>query len=123
MPDLTIAERGTGKLTGTLTDEAGAPVSVANVQTLTLTLYERESGSLVNPGGRPAGQDIKNANGGTLDTSGAFALVLSDLDHAILDTTRAYELHYALVQWTLTGGAKPGRQRFRIAVENQRKVT
>lgn len=120
MPDLTIPEKGTCKLTGVIVDETGTPLPLANVVSLKCTLYDRESG---NPLGGRTNQDIKNAAGGTLDAAGNFSLTLADADNAILDPTRAFELHEALIEWTYGGGSKPGRQVFRIAVRNLRKVT
>jgi hypothetical protein len=120
MPDLTVVEKGTARITGTLVDESGNALPAAQVQTLTCTLYDRESGGIL--GGRNA-QNILNVNGGTLDSSGNFVLELKNLDHAILDAARQFELHVALVQWTYATGTKPGRQEFRIAVRNLRKVS
>lgn len=89
-------------------DETGSAIPLVNVGTLTLTLYDDVSGALVNPTGRPAGQDILNTAGGTYAaTSGHVTFQFDSDDMAILGSWQRgrRESHTALFEltWGSTG--------------------
>lgn len=115
-----VAEKSTFRLTGTLKDDEGVVIPSGDIAALTVTLYRMPSGSIINS---RDGQDIKNANGGTIHaTSGAWALVLSGLDNAIEDG-RGEETHQAQIKWTYNAGAKDGYHVFEFKIANLLKVT
>ena len=103
-------ERSTGRLTGKVVDEAG--VALSTLITLTATLYDRDSGTIIN--GRND-QDILGVNGGSVDGSGNFTLKLSAADNVIVNTENAYETHHLLLKWTYNNG-QPGNGRNHILV-------
>lgn len=116
-----FAEKKTAKITATLNDEDGNPLALASINTLTLTLYDEITGTVIN--GR-TGSNILNTGGGTLAaTSGAFTLTLSPNDMAINDTDRDDEIHVALVEWTYNASADAGGKEIRHRILNLLKVT
>lgn len=102
---ITINEGNIALVSGTLTDEAGDAVPLASLSTLTLTLYDRATDTIINS--RTA-QSILNTNGGTFAaTSGAFTLTLSSNDNPIVTSALAAgrtETHIGLVEATWAGG-------------------
>lgn len=98
-----VAEGGSALLTFTLTTELGVPVTLAQLGTLTLTLYNRADEVIINLKDET---NIKNTNGGTVAaTSGACTLALEPDDNPIVDATRRIETHVALIRGTYNGGA------------------
>ena len=102
---ITINEGNIALVSGTLTDEAGDAVPLSALSTLTLTLYDRASDTIINS--RTA-QSILNVNGGTFHaTSGAFTLTLGSGDNPIVTSALASgrtETHYGLIEATWSGG-------------------
>lgn len=102
---VTVNEGNLALISGTLNDEAGDAVPLSALSTLTLTLYDRATDTIINS--RTA-QSILNANGGTFHaTSGAFTLTLSADDNVIVTSTIAAgrtETHYGLIEATWSGG-------------------
>lgn len=110
-----VAEGGSCRLTGTLTDEAGAPVTLAGLQTLKLWLYDADTGTPISVA--RTNQDIKNANGGTVGaTDGSFSLALGPADNVLMDATKRAEWHVAFVKWTYNGGAGVGEKEIAFRV-------
>lgn len=75
-----INERSTRTLTIPLTDQAGAPLDAATVATVTASLRDLASGTLIR-----TAQNVQNTNGGTL-TDGELRLVLSPTDTQAIGT-------------------------------------
>jgi len=117
--DLPVCEKTTAQITLPLTDEADQPLAPGLVDTVTLTLYDRDTEAIINA--RNA-SDIKNANGGTVGTTG-LTLVLGTADNALLDATKNREVHIALIKWTWSGSAKTGVKELSLTVFNQAKIT
>ena len=126
---LTIAERvipegTTATYTATLQDEAGQPVALASLTSLTLTYYNVADGSIINS--RNA-QDVKNANNVTVHaTNGLVTWELQAADTVIVDSTIATgrrEQHKALFTWTWASGAKVGRHEVLIEIKQLAKVS
>lgn len=119
-----VCEKTTCQLTLQLTDETNANMTSAQVSTLTLTLYEKRTGTVINS--RTA-SNILNANGGTLSSSALLTLALAVLDNVLVTQTAAQtvarEDHVALIEYTWSGGAKAGKKELTFAVINQAKVT
>jgi hypothetical protein len=112
---MNVKEKSSALVTGVLKDENGAPLGLADVDTLTATLYDKTSGAIIN--GRNA-QTIKNANGGEVDAAGNFKLHLSANDNVIIDgTIIGVEPHVLIVEWTYAVG-KTGKEVFLVDVEN-----
>lgn len=114
------AEGQTGELTATITKKDGVtPVPLANLNAVTLTLFEEKTGVVINS--RDA-VDIKNANGGTVHgTSGLLTLVLSSDDMAVLGTA-LFETHVAFIAWTYDS-TNTGGQEIAFLVRNLAKVS
>lgn len=75
-PDDAVTEKTTSTYACTLVDEDGDAIDSGSVSSITATLTDL-GGNFIN--NRNA-QSVLNANGGTLGSSGAFALVLSVAD-------------------------------------------
>jgi len=114
-----IAEKSTRTLRFVTADENGDAVGAAELATLTLTLYDKRSKTILNSRDH---QSILNANGGTVDASGNGELVLADADNALVSQGRSSEMHVALIEWTWAGGTKSGRHEIVLTVENLQKV-
>lgn len=92
-PGDSINEKSTAKYTCTLVDTAGAGIASASVSSLKATLKAADSGTVINS--RNA-QSVLNTNGGTLDSSGNFALVLGENDTALSGTNKLQERRLTL---------------------------
>ena len=100
--DRRVNERSSALYTATLNDEKGDPVTVSALATLTVTLYDKATGDIINSRN---GQDALNANDVTLHaTSGALTWKMKAADNPINTpaTIEAgdYERHIALFEWT-----------------------
>lgn len=88
----------------TLKDLADPAATITNVLTITLTLYDKETRSIINS--RNA-QDINNANNSTF-SSGVLTIELDASDNVISDTGRVpeggLETHVAKVTYTWSDG-------------------
>lgn len=114
-----INERSSARYTATLTDETGAPIDGTALDTATLTLYDKLTGTAINS--RTA-QNVKNTNGVSISAQGALVWVLTPADNAILGSG-AIEEHVALFQVTWGGGsAKACPHAVTILVRNLDKL-
>ncbi len=113
-------ERTTGRYTAVLVDESDVPVGSTIITALTLTLYDKASGAIINSRND---QNALNANGVTLDVSGNLAWTVSYLDNVILDSGKHVEHHVALFEWVWASGTKEGRHEVAIQVVNLEKVS
>jgi len=110
-----IFEQQTALLTGLLRDEAGVALGPADLTTLTLHLYDKGSGQIINA---RENINILNANGGTLDAAGNLTIQLDPADNALIDATQAAEDHILQVRWKYNGGAKAGAAEIQFRVFN-----
>lgn len=102
MPTETLRQGSAGnKLTITITDEAGAAVPLASIETVTLKLYDKDTGDVINSRDNVS---ILNTNGGSISNGGGYWRFTAD-DNEMITTTEAIENHVALVKVTTTGGA------------------
>ena len=115
-----VCEKTTCQLTLQMTDQAGVNLTLAQVTTLTLTLYDKRSGAIINS--RTA-SNILNANGGTVSSSALLTLVLAVADNVKLTQGVAREEHVALIEYTWAAGAKAGKKEVTYSVVDQAKVT
>lgn len=99
----TQAERSTGVVTAILRDETGAPVAKASMTSLTLTLYERTTGAILNS---RRNQNVLDANNVTMGVAdGLVTWALQPADMAIVSQLTA-EAHVALFVAKWSGGTK-----------------
>ena len=106
MPELLIPLNGpkyvnageSAKWSCTFSDLNSETLDADAITAITLTLKD-ESGNVVNS---RSSQTVRNANGGTLAASGAFALILSPLDNAYQSATGFRERRYGEVSWDWT---------------------
>lgn len=114
-----LAEKTTRRFTFTVRDADGAAVPAASMSSLTLDLYNRDPARTVIA----AARNILNANGGTVDSSGAGVLELSAADNAIVRPGVREETHVALLSWSYSGGSKLGKGEIVFRVANLDKVS
>lgn len=110
-----VKERSTQKYTATIKDEADAAIAGTSLTTLTLTLYDEETGTILN--GRDD-QNVLNANNVTVDGAGLLTWTMQPLDNQIVTTALAQERHLALFEWTYAAGAKSGYHEIAFVVIN-----
>ncbi len=112
----------------TLQDPQGAPIPLAQLTALTLTLFVSEacgpSPTIVNSRNV---QNVRNANNVTVDAdSGLLRWEVQPADTAMLVTSRGYETHVARFSWTfddgLGGPPRQGHHQVALRVENLRLV-
>ena len=83
----------TGLFSGTLLDEAGAAIPLANINSLTLTLRDAMTGNIINS---RSSQNVLNANNVTVNnTTGAVNWSIQVADTAPASTATAYREHVA----------------------------
>lgn len=97
----TLMEKETATYSFTLKNEAGQPVAAASLTSATLTLYELESGTIVN--GRSS-QNVLNLNNVTIDSNGLVSWSIQLADVTLLDATRGTEVHRALFLFAWNDG-------------------
>lgn len=113
-----VHERQSGRIRFTLKDELGAAVPSAVFTTATLTLYNVNTRALINPLGRPADQNVLNANNVTVHaTSGEWTWDMQPTDNAILDEAQVLERHVALFEFAW-GSGKQFRHEVILNVKN-----
>lgn len=95
-----INEETTGRLRFPLLDEDAEAVALANLVTLTLTLYDADTGTIINS--RNA-QNVLNTNNVTVSSSGLVEWALQPEDTLLVGSS-ILEEHVALFRWTWTGG-------------------
>lgn len=93
----------TGEARYTLRDNDGAVIPSANLSTLTLTLRDARSGSIVNS--RNA-QDALNLNGVTVNSSGALVWTIGTADTTLLNSALESEEHIAEFVFTTSAGLR-----------------
>jgi len=117
-------ELTTAKYTANLVDSDGAAIALADITTLTLTLYDvgtvEETGAgIINS---RDSQDVLNKEGVTVSAAGALTWIMSPADNPIVTDTNRGEKHIALFTWTYSSG-RTGRHEVAIIVQNLTKVS
>jgi len=116
-----VAEKSTCRITGALVDEAGVALGSSQLSTLTLTLYAIiDTLPIINAN---TDKNVLNANQGTIDAGGLFALTLAPADNAIQALGATNEMHRALLKWTWASGVKAGAFEIDFPVRNLDKLT
>jgi hypothetical protein len=96
-------EQTSGTYTATLVDEMGLAVNVAVLTEVTLTLYDLQSGEVINDRDY---QDVKNANDVTINALGALEWKIQAADNAVVTDKMAgtVERHIAFFHFVWPGG-------------------
>ena len=115
-----IPEKSSAKIKATLKDEDGVVIPSATLQTLTLTLYDLITETIINS--RDA-VDALNANNVTLHaTSGLLTYSMQPDDNQIIGTV-SEEVHIILFQGIWSAGTRAVRHQIQVTVSNFLKVT
>ena len=117
-----IDEKETCVISGTLKASDDAVIPLANINTAKCWLYNQADSAAINS--RTA-QDIKGNNGGSIDGTGLFKLVLDGADNAIVDVNLEMEDHVLELEF-VTQGTTPIqtiREQYIISVRNLKKIT
>ena len=123
-----VRESSSARLTATIKDETETAIPAASIDTLTLELYDQRT-HLDSPGSTAAiingraGQDILNANGCVVDSSGNLTLTLKPADNVIVNAGQSSERHVALLKWTYAAGLKAGMEEVLLDVVNYARTT
>lgn len=117
--DEAIPEQSSVSLSGTLLDFLGAVIGSAAMTAITLTLYDKATGGIING---KNGTNILNANSGGLDVAGNWTLILNPTETVLLDTLKPSEVHVALITWTYLAGGVTGRMEIEHTVNSLTKV-
>jgi hypothetical protein len=115
-----ILEGSSGSFTATIVGNDGVtPLPAATLVTLTLTLYViKADGTIAYVNSRNA-QSVLNLNNVTVTAAGLLTWAIQPADTALVEAI-PFELHYALFEWTWSGGA--GKREIILAVQNLREV-
>lgn len=122
----TMLEGTTGLYSFALVDEEDEGIDGSFLTTLTLTLYDGESLTVVN---NRQDQDILNANDGSIETDPGPPLTttvtveLQPADTVILNEHRVKEYRVLSFRWTWDSGRRVGRHVVQFGVENVLLVT
>ena len=117
LPIQHVYEKSTAEFTATVQDENGTAIGSGSLTTLTLTLFDKLTNSIINSRND---QNVLNANGVTVSAQGALVWTMDPLDNQILNAELKNEKHVAMFKWTWSAGAKAGFYLFLIEVENTR---
>jgi hypothetical protein len=116
-----IAEKTTQVLTCTIKDETDVVIPLDQITTLTLTLYNQESRTIINT---RENQNVLNlANVTYHATSGLLTWLLQPADTAIENVAKSIEVRVALFQWTFAAGNKHGKHEIVFKIRNLEKVS
>jgi hypothetical protein len=113
-----VSEQCTAKIKGVLRDEDGAAIDGATITSLGLTLYDKVTGNIINSRDH---LNILNVNGGSVDSVGNFAWIMTPSDNMIVNDSLNNEEHHALIEFTYSGG-RQGKKLVVFVVENLVKV-
>ena len=113
-----INEATTGRYAATMYDETGAVIDGTALTTLTLTLYDKRTNSIVNS--RNA-QSVKNANGVSVDSAGTLTWTIAKEDTVVVGTSQV-ERHVAVFIGTWDTGTKKFTNEVEFDVINLKRV-
>lgn len=123
-----VLEKTTQQYTASFLDETGVAIPATTLNSLSLTLYDRTTGAIINNRNQ---QNALNANNVIVSSSGGLTWTMQPADNPILVDGNAQELHFALWEWTYgnsggsSGGAGPkaGKAQAAFSVVNITKVS
>lgn len=117
----TQAERSSGVITATLTDETGAPVALASMTALRLTLYDQRTRKIINT---RKDQNVLNANNVTMGAANGLVTWAVQPDDMAIVTPGAgsggpvTETHLAIFVAKWSGGTKEHPWQITLPVVN-----
>jgi hypothetical protein len=114
VPRVYQVEGTSGRITGTITNDAGTAILP---DTLTLLLYDLKTGTIINSRNR---QNVLNLNGVTISGAGGFEWRVSAADNVVVASPNQLERHRALFEWTFAGGQ--GKAEIDVLVANLSRV-
>ena len=114
-----VLERTSVRYTAKLVDDNGDAISVNNLTAITLTVYDKKTGNILNSRDE---QDVLNTNNVTITTAGDVEWIIQPADIAIVNANLVNETHIALFEWTWNSGTRVGKQEIELAVKNLTKV-
>jgi hypothetical protein len=115
-----VRERSTGSYTATLQDEAGSPIALVSLTSLTLSLYDVNTGTVLNSRNN---QNVLNLNNVTFGvTGGLLTWSVQAADNAVVGS-RSLERHRAVFEYTWASGAKRDWHRIELLVEAEAEVS
>lgn len=119
-----IVEGMTGTLEFYFVDENGDKIAKTDIDTLVLTLYDPESGAVIN---NRNSQNVLDQNNGALDADGNFSWEIQPADVTITDVNIIHrqkptygtisQTYVAKFEWTYSGGLKKGIAEIMIEIE------
>lgn len=118
-----VNEKSTFLWTGTLKNENGVALGPSDLVTLICTLYDEDTGTIINSRNQ---QNILNLNNFTLTTASSANISWDSpmADQLIVDDTKETEVHIAKIEWTFgSGGAFGGKKEIAIRVVNLVRTT
>lgn len=115
-----VRERSSGVYTAQLLDENDDGIPAATLTTLTLTLYVKDTGDIINS--RDA-QNVLNTNNVAVDSSGNLTWTVQPADHAVVATGRKLERHRAVFDLTWSSGTKRDWHAVEFVVVAEPKVS
>ena len=113
-----INEATTGRYTATMYDETGTVIDGTAMDTMTLTLYDKKTGAVINS---RSAQNVKNTNGVAVTSAGALTWTIAYADTAMVGS-EGRERHVATFIGTWDSGAKKFVHVVEMDVVNATKV-
>jgi len=98
-PTTKVNEGSSCRLTFTLTDYDGTGIAASAITTVTMTLKDKDAGTVIN-----SREDIDVSSGFDV-TGGGFTWELIAADNPIVDATKSEEIHVATFTITSTAGS------------------
>lgn len=114
-----VLERTSVWVSGVFTDADGDFIPVSSLSTVTLTLYDEGTKTILNS--RNA-QNVLNNNGVSINSDGVMVWIMVPDDNAILNASAVSERHVALFEWTWGTPARYGKMEIGLQVINLNKV-
>lgn len=98
-----------------LLDQNGVGLGQADLDTLTLKLYDATTFAIINS---RDDQNVLNTGGVTLDDDGNLVWVMEPADNPIINLALESEMHVALFKWTWDSGTRKGDHEVMFRVLN-----
>jgi hypothetical protein len=114
----TINESTTGLYTATMYDETGAVINGTAMTTLTLTLYDKRTGAVINS---RSSQNVLNTNGVVVTETGGLTWTIAKEDTVMVGLAER-ERHVGLFTGTWASGVKKFTHQVEMDVINLVKV-
>lgn len=113
--DESVPEGSVSEFVGVVTDKKDVPIPASNLSSLTLTLYNLETGALINDRNE---ESVLNENGGTVDEVGVFEMTFSEADNLLQDSSKQYETHVALFEWEKEDTQEEGKHELVMTIRS-----